>query len=432
MEQFEIKEICTSDYLIDLLRQKVFDSTLKYEIPPSLEKFLQRNNLLVQVKYLFAKSFHTRTYLYYLCSKDDVKFVHENSKTVYIWNPKKMIWEEHNTYHVRHIYLRYVISSIYMSICTAIRNIEEEDPISDSNLISTKEDLCNCLLKMLEISTLIRNINEILPQYVEYTIDENFPLLLNPSGYIAVKDNKIVDLKTGQVRDRVKTDYFTSELQLKYDPAAVSQLWERTLEQIMLYDKNKIRLLQEVLGYCLSGSCKEEKLIMIIGDTNSAKSFIVNILDYILGYLFTGLNSSLLVGRRKISFPAELKNKRIGVITDLEETDVIRTDKLKSLVSNNKYANKFLHSDFVEKTSLRHVIIVTSNSRPKFSESNLSAWEKLLVINFDAKFIEKPKAKNEFQVNRTLFDTLKLEEEAILKWIIDGAVRYYKNEKLVF
>ena len=114
----------------------------------------------------------------------------------------------------------------------------------------------------------------------------------------------------------------------------------------------------------------------------------------------------------------------------MEET--IKTDKLKSLVSNNKYANKFLRSDFVEKTSLRHVIIVTSNSRPKFSESNLSAWERLLVINFDAKFIEKPKAKNEFQVNRTLFETLKLEEEAILKWIIDGAVRYYKNEKLVF
>ena len=430
MEQFEIKEICTSDYLIDLLRQKVFDSTLKYEIPPSLEKFLQRNNLLVQVKYLFAKSLHTRTYLYYLCSKDDVKFVHENSKTVYIWNPKKMIWEEHNTHHVRHIYLRYVISSIYMSICIAIRNIEEEDPISDSNLISTKEDLCNCLLKMLEISTLIRNINEILPQYVEYTIDENFSLRLNPAGYIAVKGNKIVDLKTGEVRDRLKTDYFTSELQIKYDPTAVSQLWERTLEQIMLFDKIKIRLLQEVLGYCLSGSCKEEKLIMIIGDNNSAKSFIINILDYILGHFLTGLNSSLLVGRRKISLPKELKNKRIGVITDLEET--IKTDKLKILVSNNKYADNFLHSDFVEKTSLRHVIIVTSNSRPKFSESNLSAWERLLVINFDAKFIEKPKAKNEFQVNRTLFDTLKLEEQAILKWIIDGAVRYYKNEKLVF
>lgn len=155
----------------------------------------------------------------------------------------------------------------------------------------------------------------------------------------------------------------------------------------------------------------------------------------ILGNFSTVLNRSVITHTRKSCdepdpFIAELENRRVGIINGLQETDVINAPKFKTLASNEKYTYRKLFSNKIEKTGPRHVIFVESNYYPRFAESDDSIWERLIVFNFRARFTDIPSETNEFILDSDLFTKLSHEKEAILKWMVEGSVRYFAKEKL--
>ncbi len=438
---FERLEICnTPSFVYDLYQKtSVFTSNMKYELTPALEELLLKHDILLQVKYLLTDGVNAKTYFYALCTKDTVKCSNTNSSVFYVWNKKTALWEEHKRSAMEKIYLKEFIENIYMTIYLLIKEMKDESFAISNNknpkLISTTTDLLSRLLKMKDSAMTQSKIREILHKYIKYVVDPEFIQLINPPGYISVAGKQVVNLKTGEVKERTKTDYFTVEIPVKYDPTAHSKLWDTIINQIMLFDKEKINFLQEILGYCLSGDCQEGKLLMLIGESRAGKSIIINLLELILGNFSTFLNKSLIINTGKASdspepFMAELKNKRVGIMNELQQTDVINTTKFKILATNEKYTYRVLNSNDIEKTDSRHVILLASNHKPIFPETDQSIWERLVIINFNARFIDEPKNANEFKVDRKLNIKLRDEKEAILKWLIDGCIRYFEHGKL--
>ncbi len=440
--KFEYLEMCGTNTLETQLAEEypAFASTLKFELSAALEELLHKNNLLLQVKHLISVGVNSKTSLYALCTKDILKFPNINSTVFYLWNKEKHLWEEHHKSQLEKTALKQIIQNIYMSVYMLVQNLEDYTllPHKNSKIISTKADLCHQLLVMKDKFILKAKVNEVLHDYITAVVDENFLRLINPPGYVAVGNKQVVNLRTGEVKAREKTDYFTQEITTKYNPKAYSEIWENTINQIMLYHDIERDFLQEFLGYALSGDCREGKIFMAIGESKAGKSILINFLISLLTNFSINLNKSLIINSGRGAeapdpFIAELANKRVGIINELEQSDVINTTKFKTLATNEGYCYRLLNSNKIEKTNSRHVLLLASNHKPTFPETDQSIWERLVIMNFRAKFTDNPKEENEYKIDPKLREKLESEheKEAFLKWLIDGSIRYFNRGKLV-
>ena len=442
-QTFERLPICNDPiFARELLANRVDTAPImQYELSSDLERLLFQHNLLVQVVDLLTEGLSVRPTFYGLCTRDILKFPSSNSQVFYIWDKNTALWIENKRSCFQSSYMKYLIESVYTSVILSIKEIPNafhDIPSKNKKLITTTAELQFKLGKLRNSLTSLSKMREIAQNYINSSVDEEFPKLINPAGFIAVGGKQIVNLRTGEARSREKTDYFSQEVPTVYNPNANSDLWNNSISQIMLHNQEMINFLQEVLGYAITGSCKEGKVIMLIGSSKAGKSVIITLLDNLLQRFSDCLAKSIIVDSGRVidspdPFVASLKNKRVGIINELQQKDNINTTKFKILATNEKYVYRLLHSNETEKTDSKHVILMASNHKPIFPETDDSIWERLIIINFKAKFTDKPQNDNEFLVDRELLSKLQVPEvkQAFLKWLVDGSIRYYNQEKLM-
>lgn len=79
--------------------------------------------------------------------------------------------------------------------------------------------------------------------------------------------NGTLCLKTGELFEHNPADLISRVSGTPYNPMARSERWIKFIYEIMEGDEEKIRLLQQVLGYALSGDVKYECFIILYGQT---------------------------------------------------------------------------------------------------------------------------------------------------------------------
>lgn len=442
---FEHLDICSDPaFARDLLNKAYTEVSLpEFQLTARLEDLLNQNHLLLQVRYLLTVGVSTKSQFYGSCTKNIVKFPNKKSKIFYYWDSKLALWKEEDRAELLSTYLSEIIENIYVSICVAVGSIKDVALSLSKNsktkkLISTIDELALCLINVKEVAITPAKMKQVVNKYIKYVVDEKFESLINPQCYLAVEGKQVINLKTGESRTREKTDYFTQEIPVRYNPNAHSELLMNTINQIMVYDTEMIAFLQEFFGYAISGDCQEGKVTMFIGSSRAGKSVLLKLLGMLLHKFAVSLNKSVIIDSKRGSdapdpFVAELKNKRVGIINELQQNDMVSTSKFKTLATNEEYSYRVLHSNDVEKTSSRHVILLASNHKPVFPETDDSIWERLIIMNFKARFTDNPKNDNEYKIDRKLLTKLDTDEEkqAFLKWVVDGSIRYFKQGKLM-
>src|SRR5262249_36203332 len=87
--------------------------------------------------------------------------------------------------------------------------------------------------------------------------------------------------------ERAKTpqrgDLLTQQASVKYDPKAECPIWEKFILDIMCGDEEMARYLQRWCGYALSGSIQEKKFAVLVGETDTGKTTMMNVLLDIFG-----------------------------------------------------------------------------------------------------------------------------------------------------
>lgn len=424
--------IADAPFVEDLKSLGRVKSKLSYLMSNELEQILDQYTLTLPVQYLLSSGVNSKVPFYSLFTKDLIKITNKDSPTCYCWNEQRALWKEEKTCWIEKVYLKQYIERIYLTYYSILETLDDKHDTNkqDDSVICSFSQLLQCLLKLKDISISNSKIHEIIGLYISEIVDPDFSKALDPVGFIAVKGKEVVNLRTGEVKAREKTDYFTREVDVRYDPTAESQLLDQTIQQILLFDKEKINFLQEILGYSMSGDCREGKMLMLIGETRAGKSIIINLLESVLGEYSSFLNKAIIIDSNKSSdapdpFLAELKGLRVGIINELKQVDVINTSKFKTLATNEKYTFRQLNSNLIEKVKSKHVLMIASNHKPIFPETDQSIWERLWIIKCEAKFVDNPRDRNEFIIDRTLRN--KLDKQAFLKWLVDGAIRFFRN-----
>lgn len=236
--------------------------------------------------------------------------------------------------------------------------------------------------------------------------------------------NIVVDLRTGEIYPPAWNHYNTMMTNISYNPEAEgSGMWEDFLNTIFCGDEHLIDYMQILLGGSCVGKVYEENLTIATGCGSNGKSTLFGILKAVLGDYCSSVNPDILMGKvtqeQQIA-AAELKGKRLVIAQETESGQVLSTAMVKRMVSTDNIIGRKLYQAPIEFTP-SHSMMLATNHLPTVKDNDEGTWRRLTVVPFNAKITGDDIITN-FQ------EVLIAEDgEYILKWLIEGAVRFYNN-----
>jgi putative DNA primase/helicase len=243
--------------------------------------------------------------------------------------------------------------------------------------------------------------------------------LFNVKGYLNFDVGEFDPLSI-QMLDHDKENYSTMRIDYPFDGSAKCPLWEKTLLEIFENDVQKVGLLQEFIGYCITPDISHKKALLLLGDTDSGKSTILNILRLMLG----AKNCSS-VPLKYLSHPQYtpmMINKFANIDADVAKDAQSYEAEFKIITSgepiscNQKFVETF---EFVPRCK----IVLAANIFPTITDHSSAFYSRLILIPCNRRFSEQEK-------NRNLVKQLTEELAGIFNWAVAGLRRL--NERGMF
>ncbi len=98
-----------------------------------------------------------------------------------------------------------------------------------------------------------------------FTAEDGFLSKLDGIPHLLGVTNGVVDLRTGQLRDRLPEDMVYNVVNTTYDPEADCSWWNEQVSRMMADNDEHTRFLQTLLGYGVTGEVKEHIFAFFIG-----------------------------------------------------------------------------------------------------------------------------------------------------------------------
>lgn len=236
-------------------------------------------------------------------------------------------------------------------------------------------------------------------------------------GRFLVFQNGVLCLETFALHPHSPDYLATTLLPYDYDPAAGCPAWLSFLDGTLDGDRERVMLLQEWLGYLLSGDTRQQKIMMMLGPKRCGKGTIGRVLQHLVGHAnFTGGSLSSFATD---SFLDMLRLKPVLFVGDAEKkispakvNQVI--ERLKSISGNDEVAfdRKYLSGVSV---TLPTRVTVALNGIPNLFDDSGALASRMLILPFYRSFFGAE--------DLTLADRLLPELAGIASWALVGLYR---------
>ena len=234
--------------------------------------------------------------------------------------------------------------------------------------------------------------------------------------------NGTLNLKTGKLQSHCADDLITMLAPVVYNPQATLPRWIEFVDEVTGGDKQKAKVLQQALGYTLSGSNYLEKLFMLHGATsrNGKTTTVETILGVHGDYGATAdpemLSTNRNTGGGLKATPdlARLVRARFVSLSELPKTMRLNNAQVKQLTGSDSVIARFLNEnpfEFVPQFKL----FFNTNDLPTASDMTLFKSGRVVVIPFDRHFTEAEQdntLKQQFSTSKA--------KSAVLNWLLEG------------
>jgi P4 family phage/plasmid primase-like protien len=260
-------------------------------------------------------------------------------------------------------------------------------------------------------------------------LDADPDLLNTPGG--------VVDLRTGEVLMYDPTLLITKITKGRYRPKFRHPDWDKALEALPKPEREwlQVRTGQGITGHptpdgvlpVLQGSGENGKSALTTDGLVPALGDYASMASPKLLQAFKGSSSEHSTER------AELRGKRLLVAEELTEGRSIDITTLKQIQDVTTITARFIRQDnFTFRAS--HSLFATTNYVPIVNETDHGAWRRLALLRFLFTF-RKPGDPLHTKTDRRGDPTLKArirdntdnQHDAIVTWVIEGALRYHAN-----
>lgn len=172
--------------------------------------------------------------------------------------------------------------------------------------------------------------------------------------------------------------FSTVRLPYNFDPDAKCPKWDAFLERSLEQDPERIKIVQEWAGYCLTPDTSHQKFLAMEGEGGNGKSVFMAGLQAMLGKEnCENIGLERLIGG---DFDAgETFGKLANFCADVGEIDKLAEGNLKSFTSGDtmSFKRKFLGNLRAQPTAR---LILSFNNRPRFSDRSQGVWRRMLLI----------------------------------------------------
>ncbi|GAA0959117.1 DNA primase family protein [Frigoribacterium faeni] len=250
--------------------------------------------------------------------------------------------------------------------------------------------------------------------------------------------NGVLDLRTGSLHPHAARWYMTKITDAEYHPRAKHADWNRALQAMPtdIHDYMQARYGQAITGY----PTDDDVLLVQTGGGQNGKSTIVNAIVSALGG-YGGFVPEKVLLANPGEHPTELmtlRGTRMAVIEETPEGHRLPTKRLKDLVGTPVMTARAMRQDFVS-WSTTHTLFLNTNYVPQVAETDHGTWRRLQLVKFPYKFVDPNDplmAPNEKHGDPGLRDRIRYNKdrqlEAVLAWVVEGAMNYYTNGKRQF
>ena len=206
-------------------------------------------------------------------------------------------------------------------------------------------------------------------------------------------------------------------LPFAYEPLATCPLWEKFLSEIFEGDQDRVALIQEFFGYCLSSDTSLQKALILVGKPRSGKGTIQRILGALAG---PENSTGFSLERLATEFgPSALVNKAVALVGEVELSANPQRAKivevLKSIIGEDAMSiNKKYDAQFPS-LRLPTRFVIASNSVPRLLDASGALSHRFLFVPFEMSFVGREDIHLE--------DKLLKELPGIANWALTGLKR---------
>ncbi len=252
----------------------------------------------------------------------------------------------------------------------------------------------------------------------------------NPDPHLLNVANGTINLRTGELLPHDKNHLIRSMIPIEYDTTAECPTWERSLQQIFNGNDEIIPYIQHYAGYTATGETSDQTLLILYGAGANGKSVMLNALASVLGDYHKATRAETLMIKRGDNISndvADLWGARFVSAIETEAGSRMAQSLVKSLSGGDKIKARFLFKEFFEFTP-QFKLWLAVNHKPVIDGSDDAMIRRVRLIPFNVKFEkleENPEA--EFVRDDDLPKKWKAEYPGILRWIVEGAMSWYKD-----
>jgi putative DNA primase/helicase len=228
------------------------------------------------------------------------------------------------------------------------------------------------------------------------------------------------DLSSGLDRSPQASDYITRRTACKAAPPGTPHpLFSAFLDRITHGDEALQQFLQRYVGYCLSGITVEHVFVFGHGTGANGKGTFLNTIQGIFGNYATTAHMSTFMASRTEQHPtdlAKLAGARLVVAQETQKGRRWDEVKIKAITGGDTITARFMRQDFFDFVPT-FKIFVTGNYKPTLSAVDEAMHRRLLLVPFSVQIPQDER-------DPKLFDRLKPEWPAILRWAIEGCLAW--------
>jgi putative DNA primase/helicase len=336
-------------------------------------------------------------------------------RTLLYWRGDWMRWD---TTHWVEIDVSEVRSNVYNVLGNAdyLRPVKEKGVLVDWERVPwnpNRHKVANVLEAMAAVGHLSTSVDP--PAWIIHSADA-------PTREVISCTNGLLDLSTRTLDPHTPELFNVVSVPFDYqEDAAEPKAWLAFLKSLWDGDAESIALLQEYVGYVLSGRTDMQKMLFLLGPTRSGKGTIARMVTELIGHGHVAGPTLASLGTNFGLQP--LLGKPLAIISDARlgsnPTNVV-VERLLSITGEDMLTiDRKFRDPWSGKLPTRFVIL--SNELPKFRDSSGAIANRLLILRMTQSFLHRE--------DRTLDSRLAAELSGILLWALKGLDRLNENGK---
>jgi len=237
---------------------------------------------------------------------------------------------------------------------------------------------------------------------------------LNNTELLNVR-NGLLDLNSFELLGHSPDIYSTIQLDTSYRPDAKCDLWIKTINELFPDEQReeKINILQEFFGLCLTKETRYEKALLCLGEGSNGKSVALWVLQHLLKK--ENVSAIPLEKFDNHHYLINLFGKLANISIETNAKAEVYDSMFKAIVTGD-----LIQADQKFKPAIHFnpfcKLVFATNNLPHVGDKSDAFFRRLLILRFNRQF-------SEMEQNKNLKYELLSELDGILLWSLEGLKR---------